>query len=125
MVTEPANTILLSDLREGSFSCSINRGALYQCTPEWRFDTGAFGWKDQDLWLVLDGELLLTSPATAIRARRGDALILTDCEQYRGTILNDSPPTLVAIHFDIARGGCRRFAHVHHITEQVYSVQAD
>jgi AraC-like DNA-binding protein/mannose-6-phosphate isomerase-like protein (cupin superfamily) len=78
---------------------TINSAARFRCAPDWSWDTGA-GFRDYDLWVVLEGRGSLAAPGQTLDLARGDAFVLSPRTRYVANHEPSDPLSVIAVHFE-------------------------
>lgn len=96
----------MKDARNGF---RINSFARHVCPPDWSWDTRNAGWRDYDLWVVLDGRGVLASDDARWRLRPGACFVLRPKARYVGSHDPQNPLVVAACHFDFLNARGRAF----------------
>lgn len=82
---------------------NINSCGIYDCKPEWSWQTEKTGFRDYDLWTVFRGEGILSPDiegATPIPVHEGTSILLEPNVCYKAYHDPKSPLLVISVHFD-------------------------
>ncbi len=85
-------------------SVKINSCGISECGKNWRWDTGAKGFHDFDLWLVARGKGRIIAGEKTYEVTKGACLLLLPKTHYIGEQDPDHPFTIMNVHFSLSEG---------------------
>jgi hypothetical protein len=78
----------------------INIAGKAQNAPGWHWDTRKAGWKDFDIWYVLEGGGRMETPRGVYEFHPGDCFVLRGDETYVGRSGGGKPVANYYVHYD-------------------------